>query len=253
MRLEANLALFAEERPAAMVVSHERSGTHFLMNALAACYGYVSQPFVNLDRPSLNINYFYPPELRDALLTLASRPMANVVKAHYPADFFADELPRVTERYVIFSVCRDPVPTLISYWRILHRWAWVEGPRVADPITFARAEPCGRMMRYQMRQQPNLMRRWAAHVESWLAAARALPRVVVVRYEDLDQRYGETMRGFAGLLGRPPQALTRPARDFNVIAGGPTDPTGSGVPPDTEALRQLCRQEVGATMARLGY
>ena len=44
MRFQANLALFPDERPAVMVVSHERSGTHFLMNALAACYGYVSRP-----------------------------------------------------------------------------------------------------------------------------------------------------------------------------------------------------------------
>ena len=84
MRLQANLALFPDERPAVMVVSHERSGTHFLMNALAACYGYVSAPWINLDRLTLNINYFYPPELREALLALASQPMANVVKSHPP-------------------------------------------------------------------------------------------------------------------------------------------------------------------------
>jgi hypothetical protein len=82
-----------------MVVSHERSRTHFLMNALAACYGYVSAPWVNLDLPTVNINYYYPPRVRDILLALAARPMANVVKSHHPADLFAAELPRLTERY----------------------------------------------------------------------------------------------------------------------------------------------------------
>jgi hypothetical protein len=253
MEVRANLVLFPEGRPAAMVVSHERSGTHFLMNALAACYGYVSDPWINLDGPTVNINYFYPRDVRDTLLALAARPMANVIKSHHPADFFATELPRLAERYVVFSICRDPVATLVSFWRFLHRWPWSEGPRASDPLAFARAEPCGRMMRYQMRQYPNLMARWAAHVEGWLAAAEAVPRVVVVRYEDLDARYEETMRGFAGLLGRPPQALTRPARDVNVIPGGPADPTGSGVLRDTGALRSLCRVTVGGTMARLGY
>jgi hypothetical protein len=249
----AKMTLFPEERPAVMVVAHERSGTHFLMNALAACYGYVSWPLFNLDLPHVNINYYHPPAVRDTLLALAARPMANVVKSHHPADFFAAELPRLTRRYVVFSICRDPVATLLSYWRFLHRWPWAEGPRVADPLAFARAEPCGRMMRYQMRQYPHLMARWAAHVEGWLAAAGAVPRVVVVRYEDLDARYGETMRGFAGVLGRPPQALARPARDVHVVPGGPADPTGRGVPPDAEALRRLCREAVGGTMARLGY
>jgi hypothetical protein len=39
----------------------------------------------------------------------------------------------------------------------------------------------------------------------------------------------------------------------NVIPGGPEDPAGVGIPPDAAALRRLCREEVGATMARLGY
>src|SRR6516162_5760778 len=98
MRLEANLALFPDERPAVMVVAHERSGTHFLMNALAACYGYVSDPWINFDRPSLNINYYQAAEVREILLALGAQRMANVVKSHHPVDFFAGELPRLTER-----------------------------------------------------------------------------------------------------------------------------------------------------------
>jgi hypothetical protein len=179
--------------------------------------------------------------------------MANIVKSHHPAEFFTGELARLTQRYVIIALFRHPVPTLLSFWRFLQRWPWSEGPKVADPLTFARAEPCGRMMRYQMRQYPHLMQRWAAHAEGWLAAAAALPRVVVARYEDLDARYDETMNGFAPLLGRPPQVLTRPARDINVVPGGPRDPAGLGIPPDSEALRRLCRATVGNTMARLGY
>jgi hypothetical protein len=249
----AGLTHFSEYRSAVMVVSHERSGTHFLMNSLAACYGYVSAPWIDFDRPLVNINYFYLPEVMEALLGLAAGPMANLVKSHHPADFFGSELGRLTERYVVFVVCRDPAAVLLSFWRFLHAWPWAEGPKVADPLTFARSEPCGLMMRYQPRQYPNLMQRWAAHVDSWLTAAAGRPRVVVVRYEDLDAHYEETVRGFAGVLGRPPQSLVRPLRDVNVIPGGPPDPTGRGIPPDTEALRRLCRETVGATMARLGY
>jgi hypothetical protein len=69
------------------------------MNALAACYGYESAPRVNLGLPTVNSNYYYPPRARDTLLSLAARPMANVVQSHHPADFFAAELPRLTERY----------------------------------------------------------------------------------------------------------------------------------------------------------
>lgn len=243
----------AAPRPAVMVVSHERSGTHFLMNTLAACYDYVSQPWIDFDYPSLSINFYYPQQVREQLLALAAGPRRQVVKSHHQAGFFADELSRLAEQYVFFYICRDPVNVLLSYWRFLHHWPWLEGPKVADPATLATAEPCGHMMRYQLQQHANLMQRWAAHVEGWLAAAAALPRVLVVRYEDLDTHFAEVVSGFARVLGRPPQALVRPPRDVNVIPGGPLNPGGQGVAPDVEELRALCRANIGATMTRLGY
>lgn len=253
MQVTGNFALFPEMRPAAMVVSHERSGTHFLMNSLANCYGYVTAPWIDFDRPAFNINYYYLPEVRDLLLALANRPMANVVKSHHAVEFFDDELRRIGERYVLFVICRHPVATMLSFWRFLHQWPWSEGPRTIDPLGFARSEPRGRLMRFQMRQLPSMLHRWAAHVEGWLDAAAQFSGIVIVRYEDLDRDFASTVRGFANHLGRPPQSIVRPARDFNVIPSGPADPAGSGLPPDIDGLRELCRTEVGRTMSRLGY
>lgn len=107
--------LFSEQRPAAIVVSHERSGTHFLMNALAACYGYAAEPWINFDFPDTNINYFKSWSVREHLLSLAARPIANIVKSHHAVDFFVGELPRLTDRYVFLSVCRHPVSVMVSY------------------------------------------------------------------------------------------------------------------------------------------
>jgi hypothetical protein len=256
MTVEKKLTFFAEQRPAVMVVSHERSGTHFLMNALAACYGYVSLPCIDLDHPSENLlDRSSRDEICDALMALATGPLANIVKSHHSADFFAGTLGRLGERYVIFVMCRNPVPVMLSYWRFLHLFqAWESaGPQVADPLTFAGAAPFGRMMRYQTRPCATVLERWAAHIEGWREAAATWPHVVFVRYEDLDTHYEKTVQSFAQLLGQPPLALTRPARDFNVIPAGPQDPMGTGIPPDIEALGQLCRQTVGDTMASLGY
>jgi hypothetical protein len=239
--------------PAVMVVAHERSGTHFLMNTLAACYGYISQPWVDFDHFQVNINFYYPVHVCDSLLDSAAKSRTHLVKSHHQAGFFSGQLSRLTEQYVLFYVCRDPVNVMISHWRFVHRWPWFEGPRVADPLTFARSEPCGNLMRYQVRQHPNMMLRWASHVEGWLAAAATQPRVVVVRYEDLDTHFAETVHSFARVLGRPPLTLDRPPRDANIIPGGPGDPSGRGVAPDVAALRGLCRAAVGATMMRLGY
>lgn len=247
------MAHFPPPRPAVLVVAHERSGTHFLMNTLATCYGYISQPWIDFDQTHLKINFYSPRRACDELLSLVAGSHTRLVKSHHQAGFFASELSRLTEHFVIFYVCRNPVDVMLSYWRFMHRWPWFEGPKVADPLTFARSEPCGFMMRYQLRQHPNLMLRWAAHVEGWLDAATAHPRVLAVRYEDLDARFEEVVQGFAGTLGRPPQALVRPPRGVNTVPGGPEDPSGQGIPPDVEALRELCRATVGPTMTRLGY
>ncbi len=249
----SNLTGFPDARPAVMVVSHERSGTHFLMNTLATCYEYVSAPRIDLDWIHVNINYYKPSHFSAALLEIAARPVANVVKSHHAEEFFAGELPNITNRYVIFYIYRNPIAVMLSYWRFILQAEGIEGPRSADPVSFAQAEPCGRMMRYQMRQFPNLMARWASHVEGWQAAAKGLPRIVLVRYEDLDSCFETTVRGFANVLERQPQTIARPPRDVNVVFSGSEDRIGPSDPPALEALVAACRQSVGTTMARLGY
>lgn len=240
-------------RPPVLVVGHERSGTHFLMNTLAACYGYVSQPWINFDCNPFSINFYSPSAVREQLFAVAAGSTTQLVKSHHQAGFFAGELHRLAQQYVFFYVCRNPVDVLLSYWRFLHRWPWFEGPKLADPLAFAQAQPCGAMMRYQLRQHPNLMLRWSAHIDGWLEAAAVERRVLLVRYEDLDAHFEEVVRGFSWILERSPQAIVRPARDVNVIPGGPDDPSGRGLTPNVETLSELCRANVGATMMRLGY
>jgi len=249
---ELPVSFFPESRPAALVASHPRSGTHFLINTLARCYGYQNQPWINLDPINTPINYYDPAIFAEVLLSMAARPLANVLKSHHPAEFFAGILPQLTRRYAVFYIYRNPVAVLLSCWRFMHRWPWA-GPCLPDPLAYARAQPSGAQLRYLLRQHPDLMRLWAAHVEGWLAAAAANPGVTLVRYEDLDAHFEPTVRGLSRVLGRPPQALLRPSREGNVIPGGPVDPTGLGTPPDKAALERLCRETVGATMTRLGY
>lgn len=122
-----------------------------------------------------------------------------------------------------------------------------------DPLSFAHAEPCGRLMRYQMRQSPSMLKRWASHVDGWLDAAAEFPRIVIVRYEDLDANYERTVRSFEPYLERPPQQIVRPAREHQSTFPGHIAPAMSETSLDTAALDELCRQQVGPTLARLGY
>ena len=63
-----------------MVISHERSGTHFLINALTRAYDYPER-FLDFDQSSLNINYFAPQTIASTVAELAKR-RSSVERVH---------------------------------------------------------------------------------------------------------------------------------------------------------------------------
>ena len=99
------------DRPSVIVVSHERSGTHFLMNSLGRAFGYEAGLFLNFDHDPLNINYFHPPTVLKALRTV---PAGRIVKAHHSVEFFDGILDEVLQSAVILYIHRDPVDVMVS-------------------------------------------------------------------------------------------------------------------------------------------
>jgi hypothetical protein len=244
-------AAFTAYRPPVMVISHERSGTHFLMNSIASAYGYVSQPWVDLDDHHIPINYFHQPSIAGALNHLADRQIAAIVKSHHPSTFFENILDEVLGRYVIFYIHRDPADVMASFFKFMYAWHCHVGPQREDAVAFAAAAPEGRLMRYQTHQRRNMLDRWAQHVEGWYRAAEGRPRLRLVRYQDLRDDYATTVSSFADILRREPTDLTPPARDVNVVNG--REPERKLPTPDRQALRALALQEVPDTMRLLGY
>ena len=233
-----------------MVVSHERSGTHFLINALGEAYGYPNAQFVMFDEPALAINYFDPAVVAQTITAIAAQRRGSVIKSHHAAEFFQGTLPRVTRDVMIFYVYRHPADVMISFWRFMHRWTWREGPRLPGALAFAMAEPEGHMLRYQMRQRSSMLERWAAHVDTWMEAAATNRRIVPVRFEDLRDSYVATIGGLSALIGRPPRSVQPPDPNRYVIKGAPPE---SLEQPDRDAIARLAKREVGGTMRRFGY
>lgn len=237
-------------RPHVIVTSHERSGTHFLINGLMRAYQYDPAAFLNFDHQPLNINYFDPRTVGGLFVAIADKSPSSITKSHYPVAFFDGVLDDVVDKVIIVYIHRDPVDVMVSFWRIIQGWRWHEGPRVETALDFAAAEPEGRMMRYQIKQHANLLQRWADHVDGWTQAAATRRHIVVVRYDALKEHYGETMRGFEAFLGPLSGNPVRPNRYSDVISSEPPTPLA---PPDRDALRDLALAEVGDTMRRLGY
>ena len=251
--LVANLKaqqLVNAKRPTAMVISHERSGTHFLINAISAAYGYPASRLVHFDQMTLNINYFSKPSIVDAVRKIARRGTPAIIKSHHPVEFFDDAIDELLDCVTIFYIHRDPVDVMISFWRYMHIWKWNEGPRLARAMDFAAAEPEGQMLRYQTKQRRNMLHRWAHHVDGWTHAAEGRSRLIVVRYDQLRDAYEKTVSAFVGALGPVSGTLTPPNRRTNVITGPPADRFER---PDKSALHELALAEVGDTMRRHGY
>jgi hypothetical protein len=247
-----DITRLADGRRPVMVVSHERSGTHFLMNALAACFDYVSKPWVSIDQHRFNINFYSADNLHRVLSGLIEARLANTLKSHHEFAFFAKFIAQLEQAIDIVYIYRNPADVMASYWRYLHTWPWAEGPEVESVYQFANTPPMGALMRLQFRQYDTMLDRWASHVQHW-TEARRLANLHVVRYEDLKRHYGDTMRRLGEALRVSPRQIVQPSRYENVVPGGKVAFTPRPEADDREAVTTLALSKYPELMASLGY
>jgi len=146
VKLEVSLGPFWVKK--AMVVSHERSGTHFLMNTLADNFGYVSFPWIDLDvgKP---INYYSPDNILGFLKCMKGQPILNILKSHHQVDFFLPILGELLEEYHIFYIHRKVTEVMESFAKHINGIEWDAGPRTKNGKELMFMEPSGGLLRYQ--------------------------------------------------------------------------------------------------------
>jgi hypothetical protein len=240
--------------PRVIVVSHERSGTHFLMNSLNACFGYVSQPWTNYDyRSDIDVHFHAPISVKAFFVELAKIPLANVIKSHHHKLFFTENMELITKNFKILYIYRHPIATLRSFWKMLDQIQnWHEGPRGLNCNQFLRAPPMGYLMRYQMAQEPTMTHRWASHVEGWLNVADQYSNIMPVCYESLKNDYPTTINKISRFLQVNPIKIEMPPKNRNVVM------ETSSFNYDEECLikdedRMFIQQVAGPLLKRLGY
>ena len=235
----------------AIVVSHERSGTHFLMNALALNFEYISKPWINFDY-EIPINFHSSKELSEFFRKMHDLPILNIVKTHHHFSFFQDFIDYLAEQYHIFYVYRDPRDVMVSFWKLIRDLSWDEGPKTDSVTSFMRTAPRGAILRYQKEQSQTILHRWQDHVTGWIDFAEESDnqKVIVICYNDLNLKFEETVEKIGTIINHPVEKQERPNKEDNVIHPG-TGQVSNYQKYFTDKDHEFIRNTVGGTMSRL--
>jgi len=169
------------------VVSHERSGTHFLINTLLK--NAVLKPDYH-DSGEWGGPYTSAAQDQFAHIDLLSAnwagitARASIIKTHADRELFEFRYPKAKVVYVL----RDPRDTLVSFYHYLkdppnQGFRWRGEHQYASVSEFLRRPPSSFLRWCYSRhgRSNTVAERWASHLKGWLGA----PDTVVVQYEDL--------------------------------------------------------------------
>lgn len=253
---QLTLSLSPEPQKKVAVISHERSGTHFLMNTLAENFGYIAKPWWNLDFEQ-GLNFHATESLENYFRQVHNKPVINVLKSHHPVAFFKPFADYFCSQFQIFYIYRDPRDTMLSNWHLInhgHARGWDEGPNCSSVGEFIRSAPRGAMLRYQKEQEPTVLHRWESHVRGWLSFAATRPKeeIFVLQYEDLNDEFNAAVEKMSIFLGKPLKTPVRPNRQHNVIQPGPGI-SGRYRHELSTADCDYFQSAIGPTLEHLGY
>lgn len=181
-----------------IVISHERSGTHFLINTIAMNFGRTHE-VINLPNgnPSSFIaNSWTEPE--------------RIRKSHHQAWWFSANLIQETVRnYSVFYVIRDCRGMLVSLFHYTNAASKFDRAfQKFDSITQLIGTTPGNDIAYSKFKCASYPERWAAHIDSWEPYFKD---ICVVTYADLSLRHTETVwRIAAHLKAMPVGDVRRP-------------------------------------------
>ncbi|MCG8632398.1 MAG: sulfotransferase domain-containing protein [Desulfobacterales bacterium] len=180
------------------VISHERSGTHFLINTLnenlpiragmgtgdgsGTGWNNIGEWFGPYDNFTGSRNHIDEYNERN---WHKGAHRNTIIKTHSDAELFAIRFRKAPVVYIY----RDPRDVMVSWFHYLNnRQFYINNPQVEDMrcdcfSTFIR-RPVNGFLRYSYSESgnfKNVVERWAAHVSGWLN----YPGTCIVKYEDL--------------------------------------------------------------------
>jgi hypothetical protein len=198
-------------RKKVLVVGHESSGTHFLINTIAQCFGYEQEPISLVH--TQGVDWRDPQAFRNWIAQYRGRFVPHVFKSHHAYPFFAPLLNELGSEFAVFYIQRDGRDVMTSFWTYLNRIpgrGW--GPKCATVGSFMRAPSTGGFTQFQFEPDPatTMLERWVDHIEGWNGTRLPIHRVT---YEWLQTDYESVLDTIAEAIHEHPIVRTRPTMD----------------------------------------
>ena len=186
-----------------IVNSHERSGTHFLMNTLDHTFKiYSAKPFLNFDLVPLSsvINFYSEESLGGFFTDLIKKKNISIIKSHFHSDFFVNLNNLLLQKIKFFFIYRNPINVLKSFWVFLHNCDWYEGPKIQNFNEFCFSKPAGQLLRYQSGQCENFIDRYFEMLCGWNKFSKLNKNVFLISYESLNKEFNNSQKKIGEFL-----------------------------------------------------
>ena len=178
-----------------LVTSHERSGTHFLMNSIDSAFKYYSsKKFINFDYQRLGsfLNFHSNKSLEDFFSNLHKNKNASIFKSHFNASIFENLDQKIVEKIKFIYVYRNLIETMKSFWIFINNVKWNEGPKIKIFSKFCFEKPRGQLVRYDNFIGNNLIERYFYNLKSWINFSKKY-EILFINYKDLSENYEKSL------------------------------------------------------------
>lgn len=188
-----------------IVITHERSGTHLLIN----CINYDTKGnFLTIgytnDKNDFNLKSYKHITYRDVMCSAHIQNSVN--KSHHQVEFMTDYLDFLFSKYKVIYVKRDVKDVLNSYYKFMPRPDQMpDFPKMEEWI-FCKPDDIGRKFFNPYSPDPhivvepeNYVHRWFLHTNGWL---KHKDKMLVVNYEDMLTDYSNQKQIIESYIGK---------------------------------------------------
>jgi len=188
-----------------LVITHERSGTHLLINCIN--YDQKGQFYTvgySENKKDFHLNGYKHTTYKD-IMSNAYLPN-SVSKSHHQAEFMEEYLYFLFKKYSVIYVKREVKDVLSSYYKFMPRPDQIPAFPSLEEWIFCKPDDIGRKFfnpyfpdPHVITEPENYVHRWFLHTNGWL---KHKDKMLVVNYEDMLNDYPNQKEKIENYIGK---------------------------------------------------